>query len=112
MVFKSNLSYTILKPLISTTQINIYNARRRMYAHVSACGEELHMKMETPWGVHCLLFLEFRIKEHGYAIKTSNHKYLSCDGGELVNAYTEECLFTLEFFAGKMAFKSKKTADM
>ena len=84
-------------------QINLYNIRRKAYAHVG--GKELQMKKPTPWGVDTLITLVF--KDKGYALVTADNRYLTTDGS-LVDAYSSKTLFTIEFFSGNVAFKSKE----
>uniref|UniRef100_F6WYV6 Fascin n=2 Tax=Ciona intestinalis TaxID=7719 RepID=F6WYV6_CIOIN len=86
-------------------QVNICNIRRKCYAHLSPNGEEVHMTKRTPWGEDTLITLLF--KDKGYALVTSNSKYLGYDGTLHAEPKGQECLFTIEFYSGKIAFKSK-----
>lgn len=67
--------------------------------------DELHMTKVTPWGVGTLITLVFRDK--GYALVTADNRYLATDGS-LEKSCSENTLFTIEFFSGNIAFKSKK----
>lgn len=83
-------------------QINVYNVRRKAYAHVK--GDELHMTKITPWGVDTLITLVFQDK--GYALVTADNRYLATDGS-LEKSCSKNCLYTIEFYSGNIAFKSK-----
>jgi len=85
-------------------QVLIYNDRQKSYAHVHET-EEMRMSKRTPWGVETLCTLVYQNK--GYNIVTSNNLYLSNDGS-LANGASAKTLFTIEFFSGKIAFKSKE----
>jgi len=85
-------------------QVNIFNERQQRFAHINDDGDELQMSKPTPWGVNFLLTLVFQDK--GYAIVTSNNRFLSCDGS-LEASCSEKTLYTIEFYSGKLAFKSK-----
>jgi len=85
-------------------QVNIFNERQQRFAHTSDDGESLLMSKPTPWGTPFLVTLVYR--DHGYAIVTSNNKYLSATG-QLKEECSEATLYTIEFYSGKIAFKSK-----
>ena len=58
----------------------------------------------TPWGVDTLITLVF--KDKGYALVTADNRYLATDGS-LETSCSANTLFTIEFYAGNIAFKSK-----
>ena len=62
------------------------------------------MTKRTPWGVETVITLVFQDK--GYALVTSNKKYLASDGS-LEDSCSEKTLFTIEFYTGNVALKSK-----
>ena len=84
-------------------QVLIYNDRQKSYAHVHET-EEMHMSKRTPWGVETLCTLVYQNK--GYNIVTSNNLYL-CNDGSLTEAASDKTLFTIEFYSGRISFKSK-----
>lgn len=103
--FQQTISNTYLWTvhLAMHPQVLIYNDRQKSYAHVHET-EEMHMSKRTPWGVETLCTLLYQNK--GYNIVTSNNLYL-CNDGSLIPAASDKTLFTIEFYSGKIAFKSK-----
>lgn len=84
-------------------QVNIYNVRRKSYA--STAPDAIHMTKVTPWGVETVMTLLFR--EKAYAILTSDDRYLAVDGS-LEPSCSTNTLYTIEFYSGNIAFKSKE----
>ncbi|CAK8695906.1 unnamed protein product [Clavelina lepadiformis] len=95
-------AYLWMVHLAMHPQVNIYNIRRKCYANNT--DDAVHMTKRTPWGVDTLITLVF--KDKGYALVTSNNMYLASDGS-LEKTCSDKTLFTIEFYAGKIAFKSK-----
>ena len=61
------------------------------------------MTKVTPWGVDTVITLVFQDK--GYALVTADNRYLATDGS-LEASCSGGTLFTIEFYAGNIAFKS------
>lgn len=81
-------------------QMNLYSLSRKRYAAVES--EELQVTQETPWGVNTLITLVYR--DRGYGLMTSDNRFLS-KSGSLNSAFDTDTRFTLEFYAGCIAFK-------
>ena len=62
------------------------------------------MTKTTPWGVDTVITMVF--KDNGYALVTSDGRYLATDGS-LEKSCSENTLFTVEFYTGNVALKSK-----
>ncbi|EDQ84601.1 uncharacterized protein MONBRDRAFT_39233 [Monosiga brevicollis MX1] len=78
-------------------QINLYNAMRKRYVHLSTDGE-LQCNEDVPWGEDALLNLIF-FEEHPtgrYGLMACNGKYLE-NSGKLVDAPNGNCQFLLGF---------------
>ncbi|EOA93978.1 Fascin-2 [Anas platyrhynchos] len=74
----------------------------RRYAHLSAHEDEIATDSNLPWGVDALITLCFQDKK--YSLRTADERYLRCDG-TLVPEPGARTGYTLEFKAGKLAFK-------
>uniref|UniRef100_H2ZLS8 Fascin n=1 Tax=Ciona savignyi TaxID=51511 RepID=H2ZLS8_CIOSA len=90
-------------------QVNVYNIRRKCYAHLSGAGDEVHMTKRTPWGEDTLITLVF--KNNGYALLTSNNCYLASDGTLHQTCKGEDTIYTIEFYSGKIAFNFNKISN-
>ncbi|XP_043942653.1 fascin-2 [Protopterus annectens] len=83
-------------------QANLLSVSRRRYAHLSIQEDEITTDSNIPWGVDALITLIFHEKK--YCLKTCDNRYLKNDG-RLVKDPEEGTRYTLEFRAGKLAFK-------
>nr|XP_047920493.1 fascin-2 [Anser cygnoides] len=83
-------------------QANLLSVSRRRYAHLSAHEDEIATDSNLPWGVDALITLCFQDKK--YSLRTADERYLRCDG-TLVPEPGARTGYTLEFKAGKLAFK-------
>uniref|UniRef100_A0A8C3GKX4 Fascin actin-bundling protein 2, retinal n=1 Tax=Cairina moschata TaxID=8855 RepID=A0A8C3GKX4_CAIMO len=83
-------------------QANLLSVSRRRYAHLSAHEDEIATDSNLPWGVDALITLCFQDKK--YSLRTADERYLRCDG-TLVPEPGDRTGYTLEFKAGKLAFK-------
>ncbi|NWI11669.1 FSCN2 protein, partial [Crypturellus soui] len=83
-------------------QANLLSVSRRRYAHLSAHEDEIAADSNLPWGVEALITLCFQDKK--YCLRTADERYLRCDGA-LVPEPGARTAYTLEFKAGKLAFK-------
>ncbi|KAM8796874.1 fascin-2 isoform 2-T2 [Eudromia elegans] len=83
-------------------QANLLSVSRRRYAHLSAHEDELAADSNLPWGVEALITLCFQDRK--YCLRTADERYLRCDGA-LVPEPGARTAYTLEFKAGKLAFK-------
>ncbi|POI20305.1 hypothetical protein CIB84_015948, partial [Bambusicola thoracicus] len=83
-------------------QANLLSVSRRRYAHLSAHEDEIATDSNLPWGVDALITLCFQDKK--YSLRTADERYLRCDG-ILVPEPGARTGYTLEFKAGKLAFK-------
>ncbi|NWY72326.1 FSCN2 protein, partial [Erithacus rubecula] len=83
-------------------QANLLSVSRRRYAHLSAHEDEIATDSNLPWGVDALITLCFQDKK--YSLRTADERYLRCDG-TLVPEPGAGTGYTLEFKAGKLAFK-------
>ncbi|XP_039265306.2 fascin-like [Styela clava] len=81
-------------------QMNLYSLTRKKFAAVE--GDELQVTQLTPWGVNTLITLVYR--ERGYGLMTADNRYLS-KAGTLEDSFGPSTRFTLEFYAGCIAFK-------
>lgn len=82
-------------------QVNIYSIARKRYAHLSE-RNELSVDRDVPWGVDSLLTLVYL--DHRYHLQTADNRFLACSGALVVKPDTTTG-FTLEFRAGKVAFR-------
>lgn len=83
-------------------QANLLSVSRRRYAHLSAHEDEIATDSNLPWGVDALITLCFQ--DNKYSLRTADERYLRCDG-TLVPEPGTRTGYTLEFKAGKLAFK-------
>uniref|UniRef100_A0A8B9PHG6 Fascin actin-bundling protein 2, retinal n=1 Tax=Apteryx owenii TaxID=8824 RepID=A0A8B9PHG6_APTOW len=83
-------------------QANLLSVSRRRYAHLSAHEDEIATDSNLPWGVDALITLCFQDKK--YCLRTADERYLRSDG-TLVPEPGARTAYTLEFKAGKLAFK-------
>nr|CAB3247262.1 fascin-like [Phallusia mammillata] len=83
-------------------QINLWNGRRKRYAILE--DNEVRMNKPIPWGPNALITLVFA--DESYALMLPNGTYLACDGS-LQPKLSNETAYTIEFYDGKIAFKSK-----
>lgn len=83
-------------------QANLLSVSRRRYAHLSAQEDEISIDSNIPWGVDSLITLTFQNKK--YCVRTCDNRYLRNDG-TLVQEPDRHSGYTLEFKAGKLAFK-------
>ncbi|XP_042308627.1 fascin-2 [Sceloporus undulatus] len=83
-------------------QANLLSVSRRRYAHLSAQEDEISTDSNIPWGVDSLITLTFQNKK--YCLRTCDNRYLRNDG-TLVKEPDSRAGYTLEFKAGKLAFK-------
>ena len=66
-------------------------------------GNEVQMTKLIPWGTETLITLVF--SNRAYALLMADNTYLASDGS-LQKDISEQTLYTIEFYAGKIAFKS------
>lgn len=83
-------------------QANLLSVSRRRYAHLSPQEDEISTDSNIPWGVDALITLCFQNKK--YCLRTCDNRYLRHDG-TLVPEPDARTGYTLEFKAGKLAFK-------
>lgn len=82
-------------------QMNLYNLSRKRYANMA--DDQLQVTKMTPWGVNTLITLVY--KERGYGLMTADNRFLTKEG-TLVETYDKTTTkYTLEFYAGCIAFK-------
>ncbi|KAF4119040.1 fascin [Onychostoma macrolepis] len=83
-------------------QVNVYSIARKRYAHLCAERSELAVNRDVPWGVDSLLTLVYL--DHRYHLQTADNRFLTCSGALTAKPGTGTG-FTLEFRAGKVAFR-------
>uniref|UniRef100_U3KDV0 Fascin actin-bundling protein 2, retinal n=1 Tax=Ficedula albicollis TaxID=59894 RepID=U3KDV0_FICAL len=84
-------------------QANLYSLARKRYAHLGPRRDgRIATDSNLPWGVDALITLCFQDKK--YSLRTADERYLRCDG-TLVPEPGAGTGYTLEFKAGKLAFK-------
>uniref|UniRef100_A0A4W3K0C4 Fascin n=1 Tax=Callorhinchus milii TaxID=7868 RepID=A0A4W3K0C4_CALMI len=83
-------------------QANLLSISRKRYTHLSVQEDELSVDSNIPWGVDALITLIYQEKR--YSIQTCDKRFLRNDG-KLIKEPGESTSYTLEFKAGKIAFK-------
>ncbi|XP_015684591.1 fascin-like, partial [Protobothrops mucrosquamatus] len=86
-------------------QLHLFSLSRKRYARLgpgAAGEEELAVGRDVPWGVDALVTLLFH--EGRYRLQARDHRLLRHDG-QLVGRAEPAAEFTLEFRAGKVAFR-------
>lgn len=81
--------------------MNLYSLTRKKYASVT--DNQLQVTKMTPWGVETLITLVY--KDRAYGLMTSDNRFLSLDGS-LHPSFDDSTAYTLEFYAGCIAFKA------
>lgn len=84
-------------------QINLRNSNRRAYCHLQ--GNEMQCNALIPWGADAVVTLQFQ--NGRYALLLSNEKYVSRTGA-LVDAISDDTLYTLVFRNAEVAFRDCK----
>ncbi|XP_069786228.1 fascin-2b [Narcine bancroftii] len=88
--------------LDSHPQANLLSISRKRYAHLSVQEDKLSTDGNIPWGVDALITLIYQEKK--YSIQTCDNRFLRNDG-KLTKKQDPGTSYTLEFKAGKIAFK-------
>ncbi|XP_038633084.1 fascin-2b [Scyliorhinus canicula] len=88
--------------LASHPQANLLSISRKRYAHLSVQEDELSADSNIPWGVDALITMIYQDKK--YSIQTCDNRFLRNDG-KLIKKRDQGTGYTLEFKAGKIAFK-------
>ncbi|XP_047400479.1 fascin-2 isoform X2 [Sciurus carolinensis] len=83
-------------------QAHLLSVSRRRYVHLCPQEDEMAADGDRPWGVEALLTLIFQSRR--YCLKSSDSRYLRSDGRLVWEPEARAC-YTLEFKAGKLAFK-------
>ncbi|XP_004709290.1 fascin-2 [Echinops telfairi] len=83
-------------------QAHLLSVSRRRYVHLCPQEEEMAADSNTPWGVDALVTLTFQSRQ--YCLRARDSRYLRSDG-RLVWEPEARARYTLEFKAGKLAFK-------
>ncbi|XP_045692099.1 fascin-2 isoform X1 [Phyllostomus hastatus] len=83
-------------------QAHLLSVSRRRYAHLCPQEDEIAADSNAPWGVDALVTLIFRGRQ--YCLRACDSRYLRSDG-RLVWEPEARARYTLEFKAGKLAFK-------
>ena len=83
-------------------QAHLLSVSRRRYAHLCPQEDEMVADSDTPWGVGALITLIFQNRQ--YCLRSCDSRYLRSDG-RLVWEPEPRARYTLEFKAGKLAFK-------
>ncbi|XP_075418464.1 fascin-2 [Tenrec ecaudatus] len=83
-------------------QAHLLSVSRRRYVHLCPQEEEMAADSNTPWGVDALVTLTFQSRQ--YCLRARDSRYLRSDG-RLVWEPETRARYTLEFKAGKLAFK-------
>ncbi|XP_062937478.1 fascin-2 isoform X1 [Cynocephalus volans] len=83
-------------------QAHLLSVSRRRYVHLCPQEDEMAADGDMPWGVDALLTLIFQSRR--YCLKSCDSRYLRSDGRLVWEPEARAC-YTLEFKAGKLAFK-------
>ncbi|XP_006886216.1 PREDICTED: fascin-2 isoform X2 [Elephantulus edwardii] len=83
-------------------QAHLLSIGRRRYVQLCPREEEMAADSDTPWGVDALVTLTFQSRH--YCLRARDSRYLRSDG-RLVWEPEARARYTLEFKAGKLAFK-------
>ncbi|KAL6057791.1 hypothetical protein STEG23_033994, partial [Scotinomys teguina] len=83
-------------------QAHLLSVSRRRYVHLCLQEDEMAADGDMPWGVDALLTLIFQSRR--YCLKSYDSRYLRSDGHLVWEPEARAC-YTLEFKAGKLAFK-------
>ncbi|XP_059527498.1 fascin-2 isoform X2 [Myotis daubentonii] len=83
-------------------QAHLLSVSRRRYVHLCPQEDEMAADSNTPWGVDALVTLIFQNRR--YCLRACDSRYLRSDG-RLVWEPEARARYTLEFKAGKLAFK-------
>lgn len=83
-------------------QAHLLSVSRRRYAHLCPQEDEIVADSNAPWGVDALITLIFQNRQ--YCLKSCDSRFLRSDG-RLVWEPEARARYTLEFKAGKLAFK-------
>ncbi|EPY89646.1 fascin-2 [Camelus ferus] len=83
-------------------QAHLLSVSRRRYAHLCPQEDEIAADSNTPWGVDALITLIFQNRQ--YCLKSCDSRFLRSDGHLVWEPEARAC-YTLEFKAGKLAFK-------
>lgn len=88
--------------LATHPQAHLLSVSRRRYVHLCAREDAMAADSDRPWGVDALITLIFRSRQ--YCLRSCDSRYLRSDG-RLVREPEPQARYTLEFKAGKLAFK-------
>lgn len=83
-------------------QAHLLSVSRRRYVHLCLQEDEMAADGDMPWGVDALVTLIFQSRR--YCLKSYDSRYLRSDGRLVWEPEAHAC-YTLEFKAGKLAFK-------
>ncbi|XP_006869573.1 PREDICTED: fascin-2 isoform X2 [Chrysochloris asiatica] len=83
-------------------QAHLLSVSRRRYVHLCPQEDEMAADSNTPWGVDALVTLTFQNRR--YCLRARDSRYLRSDGRLVWEPEAHAC-YTLEFKAGKLAFK-------
>lgn len=83
-------------------QAHLLSVSRQRYAHLCTQEEEIAADSNAPWGVGALITLTFQKRQ--YCLRCCDSRYLRSDGHLVWEPEARAC-YTLEFKAGKLAFK-------
>lgn len=83
-------------------QAHLLSVSRRRYVHLCLQEDEMAADGDMPWGVDALVTLIFQSRR--YCLKSYDSRYLRSDGCLVWEPEAHAC-YTLEFKAGKLAFK-------
>lgn len=89
--------------LATVPQINLYNIQRKGFARTT--GSQFSSKEEIPWGHDCIIFLQY--VDGKYSFQDINKQFL-CRDGMLKPVRDDDCLFTIFFTSGNVAFRDSQ----